>query len=379
MNRNAVIMGIIAVLLSLSVILSVFTFSLRFIMLATITDPFDITVRFDERHDPDVTPADILAEAEKYSEISFVRIYDRYKPDKKSAPEIVQSFDVLAASDFYALSAALGRNEQVIGDDEFMVLYSPYGNDEFHYDNNFAAGDEIEIYDAELDFAGAAADENRNIIRVSGSSSLLDSFIIVPDRVMTETVRQENRARQCMVFNTKEYLPPAFHEKFTRSENDEYRFFLESRYAEIDYLNVQFSVAIVSAVFLGVTFTLMAMALLSLKVMADADLERRRYAILNMLGVDTVRQKKILFRQLFVFFAAPLLIPLLMIVPSVLSSAFISHFFLGYVHGAIYGIGLGVPLVYLGIYLCYFAATYYLSVKNCVRPMEKARLKLLAG
>ena len=36
-----------------------------------------------------------------------------------------------------------------------------------------------------------------------------------------------------------------------------------------------------------------------------------------------------------------------------------------------------LPLVYLGIYLCYLAATYFLAEKTCIRPLERTRPRLL--
>ena len=364
-NRNAAIMGIIAVLVSFSVIATIVTFSLRVVQIAMIDMPFDVyghwsarTADEDASYRDTGSPEEAVEEARKYSEISFSHIFETYKAGKV--------FDyntyVIALSDYNEIAVALGSIGYEIGENEFIAAST---GKEINKESVF-------LYGESLTLALALTEDEYGMKEIFDLWNNI--YLVVPDRVLTPEIRRDHLFYRHLVMNTESYLPPAFLEKF---ENRYGGYPLKSKFGEIDTINLQFSTVVISAIFLGITFMLMSMALLALKVMSDADLDTKRYAILNMLGVSAAGQRKIMLRQLFVFFAAPLFIPLLMVIPAIITSAYMSTVALGFVHSSIIGIGIVVPLVYLGIYICYFAATYFLSVKSCIKPLEKARIKLL--
>lgn len=360
-NRNSAIMGIIAVLVSFAVIATIIVFSLRYVLIDSIDAPFDVTARWYEPLDGSYapwtvgSPEEVLEEAKKYSEIEFGHIFELYNSDEKHIAY------VMAVSDYNALAQRLGDKEYKLADDEYI------GTD-------YSADGQMTLYGKTLKYVqmrdGFAYDILRNF--------LMTYFLIVPDSVLTLEVRESKVSLRAIAMDTTDFLPTAFHEKFTYRDGSSSGSVLDSIYREIDTINVQYSVVIMSALFLGVTFMLIAMALLSLKVMADADADKKRYAILNMLGADARRQRRLLFRQMFVFFSVPLLIPLLLTVPAIISSLILSGLALGAVPTSVIGICVAVPLVYFAIYVCYFSSTYFLSVKSCITSMEKARVRLLA-
>ena len=72
---------------------------------------------------------------------------------------------------------------------------------------------------------------------------------------------------------------------------------------------------IIGALYVSTVFVCMTLAILSLKTLSTLDSERRRFAVLFRLGVDTGMQKSALRKQIGAFFLMPFSFPLLMTVP----------------------------------------------------------------
>ena len=75
------------------------------------------------------------------------------------------------------------------------------------------------------------------------------------------------------------------------------------------------AVLIVSALYMGLIFVLLALAVLALKTLSGLSGDREKYRILSKIGCGEREQKRTLLWQLGVFFFFPLLLPLLMSVP----------------------------------------------------------------
>ena len=234
--------------------------------------------------------------------------------------------------------------------------------------NRYPEGKALTVYGKEFRL--------KAVLTKSKLPRLADHLLILPDSALTEEAWGEVLAGATLFVNTKGYLPPEFNNKYSETGWDSD---FSVKDTEFDRLNTESSVMIVSALFVGVAFMFFSMALLSLKVMAEADLDKKRYKILNMLGVSEAHQRKILFRQIMSFMTVPMIIPLLMTVPAVIFSVIMIGFAYGAVPFGVYAIGGLVPAVYAVVYFAYFLATYYLSVKNNITPLEKPTVKLLAG
>lgn len=76
---------------------------------------------------------------------------------------------------------------------------------------------------------------------------------------------------------------------------------------------------------------------------------------------------------------APVVIPLLMTAPALVICTMISNFLLGHASVMLYVTGIAVPLVYLVIYGCYFAAAYHLSVTTILSPARPGMTLLRDG
>lgn len=362
MNRNAVMIALIAVVLSLAVIAMNVTFSIRNISLSGIDYSYDVFGCWNGINDfSHVSPEEVAEDARSYSELSFLRIFDVY--DTAITENSIFEAKVMKLSDYNAVAVELGEAEIRLADNEY-----------YYFSSSIPSETTVELYGQELICAGYSVSFNNQADTVIKSFTNTYGYgigYLVPDSVITEDVAARYVSMGVLTMNTVNHLPKEFNEKYR------YRSVVRNRYAEIDSVNAQFSIPIIATIFLAVTFMLLAMALLSLKVMSDVDLDRKRYGILNMLGVSAARRRRILFRQQFSFFAAPLFIPLLMTLPSIAVGLVIGSVFLGTFHAAIFGIGFAIPLIYIAIYTCYFVATYYLSERSCIKVSEKRRVKLL--
>lgn len=382
MNRNAVMMGAIAVLLILSVMLTDYAFAQRYVTLAGAERPFDIEGHWKvssltDEYDYGL-PDRALKAARAYSDTEFELLADICEADDPLQKEL--RLNVVRESDMNAMLAGAGEEEIEVADSTFYILYGYKGTvvnpdgtreEQYGYDGHIAEGETRVLYGNELAFAGAEQDGTvLRYARGSGDSGV----IVVPDYIVTDAVTETYLDERVLLLNTAD---PVYSSAFDEYADGGYSVYVSSVYDEIDYINVNSSVLIVSALLAALIFMCISMALLSIKAMSDADADKKRYMILNMLGVSVKRQRLMLLRQLLSFSLLPVALPLLSSVPMAIIGSIICSFYLGYVHSAIIGISIAVPLVYLGIYLCYLAATYFLAEKTCIRPLERTRPRLL--
>ncbi len=82
------------------------------------------------------------------------------------------------------------------------------------------------------------------------------------------------------------------------------------------YTMVSFLAFYVALIFVMATATLLAIQQLS-----DSEKYKYRYALLRKLGVDELTINKTILKQLFYYFALPMLIPFVMSIPAILSIA----------------------------------------------------------
>lgn len=387
MDRNAAVMGIVALLMTLAVLLSDFAFSLHHIFLSETERTFDVTgtwyadIRDTNYHIYGTTAEQAVEEAEKFTHVDRVITYDLCWADDALTEEL--EMFVVAESKAALVLEAFGESVAEVSDGGFYILGNSYVSDfdeegmpvyESYYDGHIKAGETRVIGGETLVLEGW-----RNV-GVECMDSLGQPYfndhgvIVVPDGV----------AAKCGVFAEKlhmncGYLPAEYDALFTEKD-DLYGIDimpLSNRYKGVDSVNTQFSVILVTCLFLGMTFMLMSMALLSLRIMSDIPAERRRYGILSVLGQTRRACGRSLMYSLAVLLGAPLVLPLLMTIPALAICTMISEFVAGSVSAMLYVIGISVPLVYAAIYGCYFAAAYHISCKAILAPLGGERSKVL--
>lgn len=357
-DRNAVITGLIAVIMTIAVMLTCFMTALRYILVESInTIDFDVRVMWRSGHEYDITPEELADEAKKYAEPETVIRYDVYETDESYCK-------AMSESDANKLLAYYGEPTVDVSPGSFVyLLHGVYSDVRPPVDEN----GELTVYGETLTFGSVAHISTDNVLDMS-------HYLVIDDALASSEEAMSRLENTYLLMNIDGTLPPEWHETAEKAglEGDIYSIFEER--GEIAAV---MSSAIIASLFLGSTFTMMSMALLSLRVTADAGKDRRRYAILSVLGMCERDRRRMLRRDLFGFFALPLALPLLTTFPILGICAMLSEQVKGVVYGGMFAVGLAVPLVYVAIFACYLGITYYMSVRTVLRP-ERASVYLLS-
>ena len=137
-------------------------------------------------------------------------------------------------------------------------------------------------------------------------------------------------------------------------------------YARQEENNVS-AVLVVGALFASAVFLLLAMAILALKTLSGLGEDRQRYGILFRLGMGEREQARVLFWQTSVFFLLPFLLPMAMSVPV---AAFGTHLMrlenMGTCAEMVPLIAGIVAAVMALLYLLYYTAAYLIAKRAVV-------------
>ena len=143
-------------------------------------------------------------------------------------------------------------------------------------------------------------------------------LVVVPD----EALRELSPAWSCCGWQLEntDFDAAALQEALINPQSAaETGYALSSDYQVREYHRIQglqsMAVLIVSALYMGLIFVLLALAVLALKTLSGLSGDREKYRILSKIGCGEREQKRTLLWQLGVFFFFPLLLPLLMSVP----------------------------------------------------------------
>lgn len=118
------------------------------------------------------------------------------------------------------------------------------------------------------------------------------------------------------------------------------------------------------AIYLGIIFLITSSAILALKQLTESSDNRQRYLILRKIGCDEKMINKSLFRQVGIFFGAPLL---LAVIHSIFGIKFALYLLSGLVSEKdLLPSVIATVIVMIAIYGTYFMATY-LGSKNIVK------------
>lgn len=127
------------------------------------------------------------------------------------------------------------------------------------------------------------------------------------------------------------------------------------------------AILIVGALYLGFVFVLLTMAILALKTLSAINEDIKRYEILSRIGVSKTAQTMTLAKQIFAFFAFPVIVPLLLVIPVSLISQQVVKL-LGFESQLnMYTLSAFVVTSMVIIYSLYFVVTFAITKKNMVR------------
>ena len=135
--------------------------------------------------------------------------------------------------------------------------------------------------------------------------------------------------------------------------------FVIRKYARLER-NSETAVFIIAALYAAFVFVLLAMAILALKTLSDTAENRRRYDTLYRIGASARDRRSSLFRQTFMFFAMPFVLPMLLSVPVGMMCADVLSL-TGFAVAPAVIAAIAAAAVIAGVYGLYFIATYLLE------------------
>lgn len=366
-STDAVSMGFIAILISFAVVFSNLSFTMNmgnadYIDTAA---PFDISVSVHSSQTDFSALADRLAPygIRQESRHSF---YDTGREDVKKVFKTFAPFYensdtdtdlAMRLSDANRLRQMRGEQDYRLGEEEFLIVTT---------DRKYA--EQFEGRNLTLQFGGKSYLQAGAVVGYPGLWGLGDDYVLVlPDSAPLSRVKFSVYAAML------ESQPPQGvrldilrESQFEVPEDSKFGWQIGFRQDYLDSTHSSAAVFVTGALYIGVVFMFISMAILALKQLSGAAENKRRYDILYKLGVDKRGIDKLIFRQILTFFFLPVLIPFLLTVPTVIAMEFLFYSLLGGFSLSLVWIGLGVLGVYLAVYVCYFIATYY-SFKAAMR------------
>lgn len=110
-------------------------------------------------------------------------------------------------------------------------------------------------------------------------------------------------------------------------------------------------------VYIGLVFLCVALTIMAVQQLSDSGKYRFRYDVLSKLGLNDREMDRIILRQLFSFYLAPVLVSVML---SAVTAVFAGNQFVRYTGAegnGLYYFGISL-LVFIGVYLIYFGVTY---------------------
>ena len=341
MNSNAVLTAVVAVLMTIAIMLACFMFGFRYALLESVhRGNFDISIMVSAGLN--ITEDDIVKEAEKYAEVKDVVAFSLYFDEDLTA----YSARVISESDANDDLEYCGEPTIDVEPGSYILLSRFYEAPQ--------PIDTLTVFGEELTYA-----ETVSFYSNDTALTICVNYLVVDDAF---TEREEVAAARTSTYvnmNVNGFLPPEFQEAVEREgariDNNVFKNIYER--------NAVLSAAVIASLFLGTTCTLLSMALLSLRITADAAEDRRRYAILYALGMNRKQQRRMLRSEILKFFALPLILPLISVIPTLCACAVVCDF-VASLHVGVFVMGIGVPLIYVAILAGYFGVTYFISLKT---------------
>ena len=283
-------------------------------------------------------------------------------------------------SDFNQLRSMLGYEEIDLKDNEFTIQWHSLVTDEEV--NNYIK--ELSVLD--INGEGLKLSENSYYKESIGEGiygSYSNYIIILPDKVCDNLVFvgknflaninnemgyeeaynfQDNYIDEWFINNNDEFI------KQYNENNDITSNIIKIRIKSLEsnnILNVTLAMRILG-IYLGIVLLMISLVVLSLSQLIDSIEHKDRFTVLKRLGVSNREIGKIIFKQIFIYFTAPIFIAVIGVI------IFIYNYYLMYKDIISIYIGdstfilsiiAGIVLM-IGIYICYFVGTYYTFKRN---------------
>ncbi|MFR1725460.1 FtsX-like permease family protein [Emergencia timonensis] len=377
LSVNSVMVGLMAFLLTAAIFISNGAFFLKILERTghERSNPFDVTYvennDTDRKTDQAILPEQAEPIIDNYAKIEKRCTYTTYRDETNELAEPLDTWyekNVLyvctniSQSDFNALCRALGY-PTVNLDGRFLVVTNSTLAAETDYSS-------VTLHFGSKDYPYGGKRE--------GQSPLPDSiYTVVPDEAVESLEGQEKKV--VYVLEQKQYDAEGLQEDLTyhytytdeygENTNDTCDYWLKEMDRQVR--DSEIAIFIIGALYIGIVFLLMVMAILALKIMSGLTEDKRRYRMLSCLGVSEGEQRQTLLRQTASFFFQPLILPVLSSVPMgwLFGRLLQLHGCAGQV-GEMYLTTFLIALVTTILYLLYFIAIYQIAKRTVVQKTK---------
>lgn len=366
MTVNSLLIGALSTLLVFAIVMSNVAFSEKIYTDLTIEKecPYDVIGLFDLSKKQGISRDEGRKIVEKYSPITAQQDFCLYTTGETTLCSNILGFDSMGWTDifmplsqFNALLTGCGK-EPVQLKDEYLLITDVQGICDVDFSN-----DSVNFNDRTYTWGGSS-------MAYPDFTRRLFLYFVIPD----EAVKTMDVAYEGVAYTLENHRPDAENlvEELTYIIETEDGAEERSDYAVQEYIRLynkaNAGTLIIGALYVSTVFVCMALAILAVKTLSTLESERRRFAILFRLGVDTRMQKSTLRKQIGAFFLMPFAFPLLMTFP------------VGVIFGKVYEIwnlvGLSggkametavmISLAVSGIYALYFFITYRIACEHVV-------------
>lgn len=346
-------------------------FDLNVVADVDISGDTDVTAYLNSR-DVDIDNyADCTAQISLYkSEITYGNLFEGQNIDLWSidAPIPQLGVSVISISDFNRSLAAQRKDPVKLADDEFLLNCNYKGTLQY-IDTFLQSGKEITLNDTVLHSQKKQPLQETYYMTSVGNNDR--GTFIVPDHVAASLKKEHNilLVQYKAGVNTNEILQKMIPIGL-EWETEGYRYSEKIMMSSMYYGSCALIVFLCS--YIGLVFLLICAALLSLKQLTETTDNIYRYGLLQKLGADNRLLLKVLFKQVSIFFVAPLLLAGIFSAFGIGEITKIVEEFLN-IHIST-NIWVTV-LVFLIVYGGYFLATY-LSCKHIVIEKQFKELEV---
>lgn len=371
MGTNAVLFGVLAVLISCAVLASDFAFAMKAHeeMFIERDYPFAASA-FWERGQIEWTDerverifAEYTDVAEKYvvplydtGEQTLLRqsTYGKYFDDSDDNEETDR---LLRLSDYNRLLRALGKPEVTL-DDGYLLLDL----------NGNAVANRLRFENFDYTVGGMTLPCRGVWPEDVGIGSAAYDFLVavIPDAAVEGLTPTHDF--YAWKFTSEAFDGTAMAERFLDTVQTEQGWDLQFRAVHVrrymrERNTANSAVWIVAALYIAVVFVFMSMAILALKALSDVDVNRIRYDVLRRVGLDQTGRNVTLLCEIGVFFLLPFLLPFFMSIPIVLYAGWMLTLS-GFSASVVYATGAALDGILVLVTLFFAVAAFAVARKN---------------
>ena len=366
MTVNSLLIGALSTLLVFAIVMSNVAFSEKVYTDLTIEKecPYDVIGLFDLSVEPGISRDEGREIVKKYSPITAQQDFRLYTSNDTTLCSSIMGYDSMGWTDLYMPLS------------QFNALLTGCGKEPVQLQNEYLLITDVQGI-CDVDFSEKSVTLNHCTYTWGGSSTAYPDFtrrlmmyFVIPDAaVEAMTVAYEGEA-----YTLENHRPDAeklvddlMYTMKTEDGPEEHSDYAVQEYWRL-YNKANAGTLIIGALYVSTVFVCMALAILAVKTLSTLESERRRFAILYRLGVDTRMQKSALRKQIGAFFLMPFAFPLLMTIP------------VGVIFGKVYefwnlsglrgeqamGTAVIIAAAVSGIYVLYFVITYRIACDHVV-------------